>query len=315
MVYALGGLGDKSFNDMAHRGVKQAAEKYDVEFQNAEPSGPSDFKTLQQRFAQSTSPDYDLICCIGFAQTSALKETAKQFPDQNFMLVDSTVDSDNVASYVFKEHEGSFQIGHLAGQITKMGFEAGAGKTNDAGKIGFVGGLEIPLIKKFQAGYMAGNKYAHEDNEVTAAYVGSWTDPAKGKEIALSMYDDGADIVYHGAGASGIGAFKAAQERGRFAVGVDADQSKSASEYKDVILASMVKRVDQAVATAVENVVNGSFKGGQINALGLEKNGVQPVLGQQLGSSVPDDVTAALEESRKAIIDGDITVPTKPGDV
>ncbi|MFB6266193.1 MAG: BMP family protein [Halodesulfurarchaeum sp.] len=316
MVYALGGLGDKSFNDMAHRGIQKAAEEYDnVEFKNAEPSGPSDFKTLQRKYAQSTDPDYDLVVCIGFAQTSALKETSKQFPDQKFMLVDSVVQRDNVASYLFKEHQGSFQVGHLAGLLTGMDFSAGAGSTNPAQKVGFVGGKEIPLIKKFQAGYMAGAKHANQNTAIASAYAGSWSDPAKGKEIAISEYDEGADIVYHAAGGTGIGVFKAAQEEGRFAIGVDADQSKSAPEYKDVILASMVKHVDTAVYTAVGNLIEGNFQGGSINRLGLAENGVEAVLGQQLGSEIPSEVTSALESSRQAIINGDISVPQKPKNV
>ena len=316
MVYALGGLGDKSFNDMAHKGIKAAAEENDnLEFKNAEPSGPGDFKTLQRKFAQSTDPEYDLVVCIGFAQTSALKETAKQFPDQKFMVVDSVVQQDNVASYVFKEHEGSFQVGHLAGLLTSKDFSAGSGETNDAQTVGFVGGKEIPLIQKFQAGYMAGAKYADESTDIPSAYAGSWSDPAKGQEIAVSEYDKGADIIYHAAGGSGTGVFKAAQEQNRYAIGVDADQSRSAPEYKDVIVASMVKHVDTAVSTCVSNLIDENFQGGSVNALGLAENGVEAVLGQQLGEEIPDAVKSALEESRQKVIDGDISVPTKPGDV
>ncbi|MFB6361661.1 MAG: BMP family protein [Halobacteriales archaeon] len=322
MVYALGGLGDKSFNDMAHKGIKEAASKYDnIEFKNAEPSGPSDFKVLQRRFAQSTDPEYDLICCIGFAQTSALVENAQQFPDQKWMIVDSVATGSddnplpNVANYIFKEHQGSFQVGHLAGLLTTKEFSAGAGSTNPEEVLGFVGGKEIPLIKKFQAGYMAGVKYANEGNAIQSAYAGAWTDPAKGKEIALSEYDEGADIIYHAAGGTGIGVFKAAQEVGRYAIGVDADQSRSVPEYSDVILASMVKHVDTAVFNAVKNVRNESFRGGQVNALGLANNGVEAVLGQDLGDDIPTSVKDALEQSRQGIIDGDISVPTKVEDV
>ncbi|MFB6152726.1 MAG: BMP family protein [Halodesulfurarchaeum sp.] len=316
MVYALGGLGDKSFNDMAHKGIKKAAREYDnLEFKNAEPSGPSDFKTLQRKFAQSTNPEYDLVVCIGFAQTSALKETSKQFPDQKFMIVDSVVGRDNVASYVFKEHQGSFQVGHLAGLLTGMEFSAGAGSTNPEQKVGFVGGKKIPLIKKFQAGYMAGAKYAKQSTAIPSAYAGSWSDPAKGKAIATSEYDEGADIIYHAAGGTGIGVFRAAQQRGRYAIGVDADQSRSAPEFKDVILASMVKHVDTAVYTAAGNVVQGKFQGGSVNSLGLAKNGVEAVLGQQLGPKIPKEVTSALESSKQAIVNGEISVPKKPKNV
>jgi basic membrane protein A len=318
MVYALGGLGDKSFNDMAHQGIQQAASDLGVEFKNAEPERAEDFSTIQKQFAQSSSPDYDLVCTIGFAQTSALVDNAQQFGDQKFMLVDSvatTEDGDmipNVANYVFQEHKGSFQVGHLAGLLTTREFSAGAGSTNGDTVVGFVGGKEIPLIKKFQAGYEAGVNHADGGVEIRSAYAGSWTDPAKGKEIALSMYDEGADIVYHAAGGTGVGVFQAAQEEGRYAIGVDADQSRSSTEHSDVIIASMVKRVDTAVFTAVENVDTDDFKGGAVTALGLESNGVEAVIGKDFEGKLPSSVTDALESSRTAIIDGEISVPEEP---
>ena len=315
MVYALGGLGDNSFNDMAHQGVQDAADEFGIKFQNAEPGSPSEVSTLQTKFARDNDPNYDLICCIGFLQADSLGQNAQQFPDQKFMVVDTTVDAGNVASYVFKEQEGSFQVGHMAGLLTETDFSAGAGETNDDTVVGFVGGKENPLIKKFEAGYTAGVKHANEDIEVRTAYAGSWSDSAKGQEIALSMYNEGADIVYHAAGGTGTGVFKAAQEQGRFAIGVDADQSKSLAKYDDVILASMVKRVDEAVYRSIENVKNGEFAGGSNKTLGLEKDGVAAVYGNNIGSEIPDDVKSAVEDSRKAIIAGDISVPTDPDNV
>jgi basic membrane protein A len=234
------------------------------------------------------------------------------------MLVDSvatTEDGDmipNVANYVFQEHKGSFQVGHLAGLLTTREFSAGAGSTNGDTVVGFVGGKEIPLIKKFQAGYEAGVNHADGGVEIRSAYAGSWTDPAKGKEIALSMYDEGADIVYHAAGGTGVGVFQAAQEEGRYAIGVDADQSRSSTEHSDVIIASMVKRVDTAVFTAVENVDTDDFRGGAVTALGLESNGVEAVIGKDFEGKLPSSVTDALESSRTAIIDGEISVPEEP---
>ncbi|WP_115862620.1 BMP family lipoprotein [Halorussus litoreus] len=313
MVYATGGLGDNSFNDMAHEGVQQAAEEYDVEFQNSEPSSPSDVGSLQRRFAQSGN--YDLICCIGFVQQDALSENAQRFGDQRFMVVDTVVEQPNVASYRFREHQGSFQVGHLAGLLTTMEFSAGAGETNEAPTVGFVGGQEVPLIARFEAGYVAGVRHANPDVEVLSAYAGSFSDPAQGQSIANSMYDNGADIIYHAAGGTGNGVFRAAQSTGRFAIGVDADQSQSIPEYSDVILASMVKRVDQAVFESVESVVNGEFAGGSVNELGLEQNGVEAVYGQDLGPEIPEDVKSALEQSHEAIVAGDIEVPTDPANV
>ncbi|MFW5938439.1 MAG: BMP family lipoprotein, partial [Halanaeroarchaeum sp.] len=318
MVYALGGLGDKSFNDMAHRGIQDAEEEFGLSFKNAEPSGQSDFETLQRQMATSSDPDYDLIATIGFAQTEALQENAEQYSDQQFMIVDSVVESDNVASYAFKEHQGSFQVGHMAGLMTTMDFsydgKETTSETTDDAVVGFVGGKKNDLIKKFQAGYEAGVKYANEDVEIKSAYAGSWSDTAKGKEIALSMYENGADVVYHAAGGTGVGVFKAAREKGRFAIGVDADQSRS-TEYEDVIVASMVKHVDTAVYRSAENVVDGDFKGGEINALGLQKDGVEAIVGTAYEDEIPDEVTSALEESQQAIVDGDISVPEDPENV
>jgi basic membrane protein A len=312
MVYATGGLGDKSFNDMAQRGAQQAADEYDVEFVESEPDTQSDFKRAQRDYAESG--DNDLICCIGFAQTDALAENAPEYSDQNFMLVDSEVKEDNVANYVFKEEEGSFLVGQIAGMLTTESLNAGAGETNpDETTVGFVGGLEVPLIKKFQAGYEAGVSHANEDVNVVSNYVGSFNDTAGGKEAALSMYEDeGADVIYHAAGATGVGVFQAAQEQGRYAIGVDADQSESEPDFADVILASMVKRVDTAVFTSIENVVNGEFAGGSTETLGLEQEGVGAAYGAELGDSIPDDVKSAVDESRQGIIDGDIDVPTEP---
>jgi basic membrane protein A len=314
MVYAKGGLGDKSFNDMANRGVKRAKKKLGISYNQAQPEQNSDFPTFQRRYAKSTDPNYDLVSCIGFAQVSALSDVAPNFPDQSFLLVDGVVDEPNVANYVFKEHEGSFQIGHLAGLLTTKKMNAGGGKTNpDNAKLGFVGGEEAPLIKKFQAGFEKGVKYANKDASVNVAYTGSFSDPGAGKEAAVSMYNDGADIVYHAAGATGIGVFQAASEQNRYALGVDSDQSKSSPKFANVILASMVKQVDNAVFTAIKNVVNDNFKGGNTKTLGLEKNGVEVVYGKQLGSAIPKEVKQALKKSRKKIISGEIKVPKKPG--
>ncbi|UPV73530.1 BMP family protein [Halorussus limi] len=323
MVYATGGLGDNSFNDMAHKGVTKAEKEFSVKSKDTEPSSPSDVSALQKKLARSSNPDYELICCIGFVQRSKLQKNAEQFSDQKFMVVDATVEKDNVASYRFKEHQGSFQVGNLAGLLTSRDFETTAtaeGKevtasTNGDLKVGFVGGKEVPLIKKFEAGFKAGVKHANSDVEVSSVYAGTWSDPGKGQSIANSMYENGADIVYHAAGGTGNGIFKAAQSKGRYAIGVDSDQSKSLPKYSNVILASMVKYVNEAVYKSIERTINGNFDGGSVRRLGLEKNGVAAVYGNKIGSKIPDSVKSELESSRKKIVNGDITVPTKPENV
>jgi basic membrane protein A len=316
MVYATGGLGDGSFNDQAQQGVQQAKQDLGIEFQEVQPQEVADFGNLQQQFAQSTDPDYDLVSCIGFLQADALSENAPQYPDQHFQIVDSVVDEPNVASYVFAEEEGSYLVGQLAGLLTTQSFSAGAGSTaSDSTNVGFVGGVESDLIKKFEAGYTAGVKAASADVDVQTNYTGSFNDPAAGKEAALSMYNSGADIVYHASGNTGTGVFQAAQEQGKFAIGVDRDQSVTKESFQDVILASMVKRVDTAVYNAVEAEVNGNFKGGAVTALGLEQEGVDIVYGQQLGAEISSDVKGDIDASRQGIIDGDIDVPTDPSNV
>ncbi len=315
MVYALGGLGDGSFNDQAQNGAQQAEEELGISFNEFQPSQSSEFKTFQRQAATETDPNYDLVCCIGFAQTSALEETAPQYPDQNFMIVDSVVEEPNVDSYVFAEEEGSYLVGQLAGLLTSMSFDAGAGSTqSDSTNVGFVGGVEVPIIKKFEAGYTAGVKAANADVDVITNYVGGFNDPAGGREAALSMYNSGADIIYHASGNTGTGVFQAAQSQGRYAIGVDADQSVTKSGFADVILASMVKRVDTAVFSSIETVVNDNFSSG-ITALGLADDGVGIVYGQQLGGEVPSSVKSAIEDSRQSIIDGDVDVPTDPNNV
>nr|WP_224337188.1 BMP family protein [Haloprofundus halobius] len=314
MVYATGGLGDGSFNDQAQSGLRDAAEEYNVSSDDVQPEEVTEFQTYQQQFAQGG--EYDLICCIGYLQEEALAGNAPDYPDQNFMIVDTVVEEPNVASYVFGENEGSFLVGQLAGLLTQEEFSAGAGETNpDETRVGFVGGVEGDLIGKFEAGYRAGVAEVSEDIEVQVSYVGDFNDTQAGSEAATAMYNDGVDIVYHAAGNAGRGVFEAAQEAGRFAIGVDQDQSMTESGYADVILASMVKRVDTAVYTSIENVVNDEFDGGNVTTLGLEQEGVAAVYGDELGDDISEDVKSAVDESRQAIIDGDIEVPSDPSNL
>ncbi len=312
MVYATGGLGDGSFNDQAQQGIIQAEEELEIAYDEAQPEEVSQFSNYQTQFAQSTDPGYDLISTIGYLQADALSETATDYPDQKFMIVDSVVDADNVASYVFNEHEGSYLVGQLAGLLTLRDFSAGGGSTNpDAKSVGFVGGIEGGLIKKFEAGFIAGVKSVDSEIEVQSSYVGSFNAPSTGEETAIAMYEDGSDVIYHASGNTGTGVFQAAQDEGRFAIGVDRDQSVTKDSYADVILASMVKRVDTAVYSSVEAVVNDNFETGT-TALGLDKDGVATVYGNTLGSEIPQGIKDDIAAARESIIAGDISVPTDP---
>jgi len=312
MVYATGGLGDGSFNDQAQQGALDAEEELDISFQEAQPDEVSQFSNFQQQFAESTDPNYDLVCCIGFLQADSLSETSGSYPDQDFMIVDSVVEGDNVASYTFKEHEGSYLAGLMASLLTTRDFSAGAGSTaGDSTNVGFVGGVESGLIQKFQAGFEAGVAAGSDDVDVSVNYTGSFNDPAAGREAATAMYNSGADIVYHAAGNTGTGVFQAAQEQEKFAIGVDRDQSVTRPDYADVILGSMVKRVDTAVYNAIDATVDGEFPGGSNVALGLDNEGVALVYGDQLGSEVPSDVQDEVATAREEIIAGDISVPSE----
>ncbi|WP_049893167.1 BMP family lipoprotein [Natronococcus jeotgali] len=308
MVYATGGTGDDSFNDMAQQGVQQADEEFDITYDEAEPESVGEFEGAQRDFA--ASGDYDLVSCIGFAQADALSGNAEEYPDQDFIIVDAAVESDNVRSYNFDEPAGSFLVGTLSALLTGTEFAAGNGETNpDESVVGFVGGEESPLIESFQAGFEAGVEHVDSSVEVLSSYVGDFNDTASGQETARSMYNDGADIVFHAAGRTGVGVFQAAEAEGRFAIGVDDDQSVSQEDYADVILASMVKRVDEAVFTAIESVINDEFEGGETERLGLEEDGVETVYGQSIGDQIPDEITEEVETTRQAIIDGEIEVP------
>ena len=312
MVYATGGLGDGSFNDQAQQGLFDAKEDFEIEYRESQPEQASEFSTFQRQYAESSDPDYDLVCCIGFLQPDALATTSENYPDQEFMLVDSVVDAPNVGSYTFEEHEGSYLVGQMAGLLTTRDFQAGAGSTNnDSTNVGFVGGRESDLIQKFQAGFEAGVAAGSDDVDVSVNYTGSFNDPAAGREAANAMYNSSADVVYHAAGNTGTGVFQAAQEQGRFAIGVDRDQSLTRPDYADVILASMVKRVDTAVFNAIEATVNDEFPGGSNVALGLESDGVELAYGDQLGSEIPQDVKDEVATAREDIIAGDIDVPSE----
>jgi len=201
-------------------------------------------------------------------------------------------------------------MGVLAGELSTTDFSAGAGSTDpDSTNVGFVGGVDSPVIRRFQAGFEAGVDYATDDVDVITSYVGSYADPSGGQEAALSMYQSGADIVYHAAGATGVGVFQAAQDEGRFAFGVDQDQSVSEESFADVIVASMVKRVDTAVYESISNVIDDNHQGGSTTALGLESNGVECVYGQEIGDDVPDDIVSSVSDARDGVIAGDIDVP------
>ena len=297
IVYATGGLGDKSFNDAAHKGINRAEDELGISFNYAEPGAVSEYGTYLRQFAATRK--YDLIISIGFDQADALKSISSQFPDQKFAIVDSVVDNPNVASYVYKEKERGFLLGAAAAMMTTKNEDS---KVNSDKVVGVIGGMKIPLIDANIAGFIAGAKYISPNIEVLHSYVGSWADPAKAKEMTISMHEKGADIVWGAAGRSGLGVIKAAQENDFYAMGADSDQGHVAPEH---VLTNGMKYVDNTVYLAIKQVINDKFEPG-IHSLGVEEKGLG-----YTESLLTDDVIQRLEAVKENIISGQVEIPSK----
>ncbi|AZR74803.1 BMP family ABC transporter substrate-binding protein [Anoxybacter fermentans] len=291
MVTDVGGLGDQSFNDAAYKGLKRARDKLGIKIKVIESS---DMTSYVPNLTSLAEQDYDLVWAIGVLMQDALATVAEDLPDTNFGIVDAVVDKDNVYSATFKEEEGSFLCGVVAGMMTK------------SNKIGFVGGMDLPTIRKFEAGYRAGIKAVNPDAELIVTYTGVFDDPNKGKEQALALFGRGVDVVYHASGACGVGVIKAAQEQDKYAIGVDMPQSHLAPDH---VLTSMIKRVDLAVYEGAKLIKEGNFKGGTHKVYGLKEGGVG-LEEDQLKKMTPKEVQDKVEEMRRKIINGEIKVPT-----
>ncbi|HHT67931.1 MAG TPA: BMP family ABC transporter substrate-binding protein [Firmicutes bacterium] len=289
LIFAEGGLGDQSFNDAAYRGLMQAKDELGVEVIYVEPADIAEMEEHQRAYADL---DLDLVIVIGFIHQSALVEVSADYPHINFAIVDDVVDNPNVTSLVFEEHEGSFLVGVLAGLMSE---------TN---KVGFVGGMEVPLIRKFESGFAQGAKYANPDVEVLVSYAGSFGDPGRGRELAVSQNERGADIVYHAAGGTGSGVIDAAVANGFYAIGVDSDQDYMAP---GTVLTSMVKRVDKAVFEVIKSVVDGTLEGG-VRSFGIQDGGVGTSEFTYTKDLIPQSVLDAIEDARAKIISGEIVV-------
>jgi basic membrane protein A len=312
IVSSPAGFGDRAFNDLAWQGLQNAKQEFqNVSLQQVEETNQSNYRTVQSRLAQSQNPNYDLIVLVGYQHTQALETNAQQFPDQKWMLINDFVDQQNVAGYTWANHQMSYQAGVLAGTMTTREFSyKDSSTTPDSATVGFVGGVDGALINAFERAYAAGVKRINGNATVNVGYIGNFTDTQTANNIASSQYDAGADIIYHGAAAAGQGVFQAAQSAGRFAIGVDADQSKTLSEYKDVIMGSAVKYINRGTYRAAKAVVQNNWSSVQgDNVLGLEQDAVAVVLGQAIGPELPSVVEQNLDESKQAIINGDVTVP------
>ena len=309
LVYDIGGRGDQSFNDSAAAGLDQAKTEYGIEATELEPAaGGENRAELLNLVSEDGS---DLVIGVGFLFAEAMAEAAANYPDVNFGIVDSVVDAPNVRGMVFAEHEGSFLVG------------AAAALKSTTGRVGFIGGVEIDLIKKFEAGFIAGAQFINPDIQIDIKYISQppdfsgFGDPAKGQEIATGMFDAGADIVYHAAGGSGGGLFAAAKAASEatgdqhWAIGVDSDQYLTAGpEFQPYILTSMLKRVDVAVYSTISDAAGGMFSAGVVE-YGLAVDGV----GYATSGGFVDDIAAQLDDLKGQVISGAITVPVVPGEV
>jgi len=329
IVFDIGGKDDRSFNAAAWVGVKCAEtgrtpdghpcldehgnpkQAFDIILRDVEPGNPTSIEPAMRAFAER---GYDLVIGVGFAQAPIMEKVAKDYPHINFAIIDGVIFEDdgktpkaNVASLVFKEHEGSYLVGILAAKATKSNV------------IGFLGGMDIGLIHRFEGGYEQGAKSVNPNIQIIQNYVGvtdaAWNNPGKGKEIALAQISKGADVIFTAAGNSGLGAFDAVEQKGRdatgrathFVIGVDSNQNMVKPGF---VLTSMIKRVDNAVYDIVKDVVNRKFQGG-FHVFGLESAGVGYVMDQNNKDLVSPEAIKEAEDAKQKIVTGQVKVVDK----
>ncbi len=294
ILYDLGGKFDKSFNEAAYAGAEKFKKDTGIAYRDFEIQNDAQREQALRNFARrGASP----IIAIGFTQASSVTAVAKEFPNLKFAIIDMVVDLPNVRSVVFKEQEGSYLVGILA---------AMASKTH---KVGFVGGMDIPLIRKFACGYVAGVKSVDASAEVFQNMTGTtgaaWNDPVKGGELAKSQIDRGADVIYHAAGGTGLGVLQATADAGKLGIGVDSNQNHL---HPGKVLTSMTKRVDVAVYDALKDAKDDKWTSG-VKVLGLEQAGVGWALDDHNKSLITPAMKAAVDKAEKGIIGGTIKVP------
>ncbi len=308
IVFDIGGKNDRSFNAAAWEGVKRAEKDLPICLYDVEPGNPTSIEPAMRAYAEK---GFDLIIGVGFAQGPILKRVATDYPKIKFAIVDGVIMEDdgktpksNVASLVFREHEGSYLVGMIAAEKSKTGV------------LGFLGGMDIPLIHRFQKGYEEGAKSVNPKAVIIPNYVGvtdgAWNNPGKGKELALAQIEKGADVIFTAAGNSGLGAFDAVEQYGKnadgeankFVIGVDSNQNAVKPGF---VLTSMVKRVDNAVYDVVKEVLSGKFEGG-FHTFGLDKDGVAFALDQYNKPLISEQTLQHVEEAKRKIVSGEIKV-------
>ncbi|WP_172198832.1 BMP family lipoprotein [Saccharibacillus qingshengii] len=296
MVTDTGGVNDKSFNQTSWEALQALEKEQGIKVEYLQSKSEADYQPNLNQFVKG---GFNLTWGIGFALESALKDIAAQNPDANFAIIDAAVDAPNVESVLFSENEGAFLVGVVAGKMTK---------TN---QIGFVGGMDSPTIKKFEIGFKAGIEAVNPKAKFTSVYASGFDKPDEGKSAAATLYNDGADIVFQAAGGTGTGVFNEAKDRKAqgqevWVIGVDKDQSLEFGD--DITLTSMIKRVDVAMKTVSQQVIDGTFKGGTITTLGLKDDGVG--IADTSSKNVPQEVLDEVQSYKEKIVSGEVKVPT-----
>jgi len=297
VVFDIGGKDDRSFNAAAWEGAKLAAKDLPIVLRDVEPGDPTSIEPAMRAFAER---GYDLIIGVGFAQTPIMQQVANDYPNTSFAIIDGVVAPDeqlpNVAYLLFKEHQGSYLVGMIAARKSQTGV------------LGFIGGMDIPLIHKFATGFEEGARSVNPNVRIITNYVGvtdaAWNNPGKGKELALAQIGKGADVIFTAAGNSGLGAFDAVEQNNKFVIGVDANQNWVKPGF---VLTSMVKRVDTAVYQTIKDRVENAFKGG-VHVYGLENDGVAYALDKYNAALIPPAVLGEVEAAKQKIINGQIEV-------
>lgn len=294
LVFDKGGKDDRSFNAAAFKGAMKAKDDLKVFVKYVEATDDNAFEPMLRAFAQK---DFDLIIGIGISQAEAIKKVAAAFPQKHFAVVDAEVKAENVRSLLFEEHEGSYLVGAIAALSSKTG------------KIGFIGGMDIPLIRRFEMGYAAGAKKMRPGIKVVSNFVGvtgeAWNNPAKAKELAITQYGGGADVIFAAAGASNAGLFDAAEEARKFAIGVDSNQNYI---KPGLVLTSMLKRVDTAVFDTILDGTEGKYPGG-IRRFGLANQGVDYAVDNFNEKLLTPEIRKQIEQLRMQILQGKLHVP------
>lgn len=293
VIYDAGGKFDKSFNQSASEGAERFKKETKIGYMEVQVASDTQTEQVLRNLARK---NVDLIAAIGFAQSQAVQNIAKEFPKTKFVLIDGVASGDNVSSVLFKEQEGSYLVGVAAAMATKTK------------KLGFIGGMDIPLIRAFVCGYAQGAKAVDPKIEITQNIVGStsssWNDPAKGAELARAQFERGVDVLFAAAGGSGMGSLQMAKEKGKLAIGVDSNQN---ALHPGTMLTSMVKRVDQAIYDSFMQVKNGTFKAG-ISNKGLKEAGVDWALDKDNRSLITPEIEKRVNAAKQDILSGKVKV-------